>query len=355
MNARLPLEQTTLSLHLATLNHLLGDSDITEIVINEPYIVHTENQRGGWQQHDIAAITTEWCLAAAWLLQNSSSQHIHEESPHLDAKLPDGQRVHIVIPPAVASGKISITIRRPSTNVLTLENIIDGGAFDATCCEQSLLLFGDERARLEAALSERDKLLLRLFRQKDWLAFWRLAVSRRKNIVSSGKTGSGKTTLSNALGLLIPEKERLITLEDVAETQLPHANQVNQFYSKDGKGVSKLTPKNLLEGTLRMRPDRVLIPELRSDEIFFFIQNVLNSGHPGTITTIHATRAKLVFRRMSLMIQGSPEGAGLSEATINETLYSLIDVVAQMDRQEDGKRSVTEVYFDPAFALKQMG
>lgn len=208
---------------------------------------------------------------------------------------------------------------------------------------------------MEAALPEVDWRMLDLFRKRKWNAFFTAAVQKRKNIVSSGATGSGKTTLSNALAALIPSNERIITIEDVAEMRLPHSNQVNLFYPKGANGVSKLKARDLLEATLRMRPDRVLLAELRGDETFFFIQNVLNSGHPGTITTVHATRAKLAFRRLALMIKGSVEGAGLDLADITDNLYTLVDIVVQMERQPDGRRVATEVYYDPAFAARQLG
>ena len=127
------------------------------------------------------------------------------------------------------------------------------------------------------------------------------------------------------------------------------------MYAKDNKGVAKVTPKQIFEGNLRQRPDRVLPAELRGDEAFFFIQNVINSGHPGTITTGHANRAKLMFMRLSLMIKASPEGAGISREDILDMLYALIDVVVQMTRTPSGQRIVSEIYFDPAFAAKQLG
>lgn len=348
-------EKSTLAIHLEVLHQFLGDGEITEIVINQPGVVMTEGRAGRWERHLVPELTFEWCMDAANLLQNRSSQHINEASPLLGAQLLDGQRVQIVIPPAVPAGTISITIRRPGTRVLALDDLVAGGAFEATRCEQSLLLSGAERSLLEAALPKRDQDLLELFRAKRWQEFWPQAVLTKKNIVSSGATGAGKTTLGIALAGLIPLDERIITLEDVAEMRLPHENLVSLFYSKGGRGVSKLTPRDLLEAVLRMRPDRVLLAELRGDESFFFIQNVLNSGHPGTITTVHASRAKLAFRRLALMIKGSNEGAGINLADIMETLYALIDVVAQTERLSSGQRVVSEVYFDPAFAAKQLG
>jgi type IV secretion system protein VirB11 len=213
----------------------------------------------------------------------------------------------------------------------------------------------EERARIEDTLSEREHTLLDMFRRHDWRAFFKAAVEGRKNIVSSGATGSGKTTLGNALAAMIPQNERIITVEDVPEMRLAHPNQVNLFYPKGENGVSKLKARDLLEACLRMRPDRVLLAELRGDETFYFIQNVLNSGHPGTITTVHASRAKLAFRRLALLIKGSSEGAGLDLADITDNLYALVDIIVQMERLPDGRRIATEVYFDPAFAARQLG
>ena len=178
---------------------------------------------------------------------------------------------------------------------------------------------------------------------------------RRKNLIVSGRTGSGKTTLGNALASLISATERLITVEDVREMRLPHENLVSMVYTKDTAGVAKVTPKQIFEANLRMRPDRVLPAELRGDESFFFVQNVLNSGHPGTVTTLHANSSKLAFKRLGMMIKTRAEGSGISLPDILEMLYSLIDVVVQMEPTETGQRVVTEIYYDPAFAQKMIG
>jgi type IV secretion system protein VirB11 len=348
------LEKSTVALALEPLSAFLDDASVTEIVINRPGVLVAERE-GRWETHRLPVLTFDWCLDLAKLLRNRSSQDISEAHPLLGAQLPDGQRVQIVIPPAAPTGTVSITIRRPSSTVFSLSELIAKGAFNATRWEQSLSLTPEERNGLESTLSESDRELLDLFRFAEWDRFFTLAVRRRKNIVSSGATGSGKTTLGNALSALIQPHERIVTVEDVREMRLSHDNQVNLSYPKGGNGVSQLAPRDLLEAALRMRPDRVLLAELRGDESFFFIQNVLNSGHPGTITTVHATRAKLAFRRLALMIKGSPEGSGLELADIMTTLHALIDIVVQMERLPDGQRVVSEVYFDPAFAMRQLG
>lgn len=345
---------STLDLHLEPIAAHLVDETVTEIVINRPGEVLLE-RNSGWETVLNPALSYQWCDGLTMLLRNLANQDLKEDWPLLGAKLPGGLRVQVAIPPATEAGKISLTVRRPMGKVMSMSEIIAGGAFEFTRCEQSLLMAPQERAGIEAALPDSVRATLDLFRKRDWGAFFKASVEGCRNIVSSGETGSGKTTLGNALGAMIPLNERIITIEDLAEMRLPHNNQVNLFYPKGANGVSKLKPRDLLEATLRMRPDRVLLAELRGDETFFFIQNVLNSGHPGTITTVHATRAKLAFWRLALMIKSSVEGAGLDLADIKDNLYALIDIVVQMERLPCGRRIATEVYYDPAFAARQLG
>lgn len=345
---------STLDLHLEPVAAYLADETVTEIVINRPGEVLLERSRG-WETVPNAALSYSWCEGLTMLLRNLANQDLKEDWPLLGARLPGGLRVQVAIAPATEAGRISLTVRRPMAKVMAMSEIINSGAFESTRCEQSLLMAPEERSRIEATLHASERATLDLFRKRDWGAFFKASVEIRRNIVSSGATGSGKTTLGNALAAMIPLNERIITIEDVAEMRLPHTNQVNLFYPKGANGVSKLKPRDLLEATLRMRPDRVLLAELRGDETFFFIQNVLNSGHPGTITTVHATRAKLAFRRLALMIKSSAEGAGLDLADIKDNLYALVDIVVQMERLPCGRRVASEVYYDPAFAACQLG
>ncbi|MGO8655077.1 ATPase, T2SS/T4P/T4SS family, partial [Rhizobium ruizarguesonis] len=144
-----------------------------------------------------------------------------------------------------------------------------------------------EVAREEADVSAIDRTLLDLHRTGSYQAFLREAVHARKNIIISGATGSGKTTLSKALIRHIPSSERIISIEDTPELVIPQPNHVRLFYSNGGQGLAKVGAKDLLESCLRMRPDRILLQELRDGTAFYYIRNV-NSGHPGSITTVHA-------------------------------------------------------------------
>ena len=203
------------------------------------------------------------------------------------------------------------------------------------------------RARPRDALDDTETRLLRLLENHELEAFMRLAVVSRRNILVSGPTGSGKTTYTKALIREIPTDERLITIEDARELVLDrHPNHLRLYYSKDDQGLARVAPKQLLESCLRMKPDRILLAELRAEEAFDYLRNV-NSGHPGSITSVHAASAELAFEQLVLLVKQSRAGAELARADIKSLLYLLVDVVIQFG--VDGRRRyVKEVFYDPA-------
>ena len=195
-------------------------------------------------------------------------------------------------------------------------------------------------------LDETEQQLLRLLAASEFEAFMRLAVRSRKNIVVSGPTGSGKTTWTKALIREIPSNERLVTIEDARELVLDrHPNHVRLFYSKDDQGVARVSPKQLLEACLRMKPDRILLAELRAEEAFDYLRNV-NSGHPGSITSVHATSAELAFEQLVLLVKQNQSGRELARSDIKSLLYLLIDVVIQFG-VERHQRFIKEIWYDP--------
>lgn len=323
---------SALALTLRALRPLLSNPDVMELCINRPGEAFVETGLG-WRREDLPFADFEWCYRLAKLVANSTQQRVDATSPLLSASLPTGERVQIVMPPATTAGCIAISIRRPATEVWSIDELAARGIFRRT-------------HRADAQLDATELELQRLLDSSDYTSFMRLAVVSRKNILVSGPTGSGKTTWTKALIREIPSHERLVTIEDARELVLDrHPNAVRLFYSKDDQGVARVTPKQLLESCLRMKPDRILLAELRSEEAFDYLRNV-NSGHPGSITSVHAASAELAFEQLVLLVKQNQGGRDLARADIKSLLYLLIDVVIQFG-VENHERFIKEVWFDP--------
>lgn len=314
---------------LAPLSPFLKDTSLYEVIVNRPGQVLTEGA-GGWRTHDLPELSFEKLMRLARAVASFSHQSIDETRPILSATLPGDERIQIVIPPATTKNTVSITIRKPSSVTLTLEDL-DERAF-----------FSETRAVSEGT-STQDQALAALYRAGRYKEFLREAVLARKNIIISGATGSAKTTLSKALIKHIPEHERIISIEDTPELDIPQPNHVRMFYSKGAQGLSAAGPKDLLESCLRMRPDRILLQELRDGTAFYYVRNV-NSGHPGSITTVHADSAEFAFQQLTLLVKESDGGRNLDRDDIDRLLRISIDVVVQCKRI-DGQFRATEIYF----------
>jgi type IV secretion system protein VirB11 len=323
---------SALSLNLRALRPLLANAEVMELCINRPLQAFLET-RDGWRSEPLPFADFEWCTRFAKLVANSTQQRIDATAPLLSASLPSGERVQIVMPPATTAGCVAIAIRRPADQVWSIEELSQRGIFRRTL-------------KAGRKLDDTEEELLRLLGSSDYEAFMRLAVRSRKNILVSGPTGSGKTTWTKALIREIPSEERLITIEDARELILDrHPNHVRLFYSKDDQGLARVTPKQLLESCLRMKPDRILLAELRAEEAFDYLRNV-NSGHPGSITSVHATSAELAFEQLVLLIKQNPGGRELARSDIKSLLYLLIDVVIQFG-VERHQRFIKEIWFEP--------
>jgi type IV secretion system protein VirB11 len=325
-------EASALALTLHALRPLLSRDDVMELCINRPHEAFLETPLG-WRREHLAFADFDWCGRLAKLIANFTQQRIDATSPLLSASLPSGERVQIVMPPATTPGCVAIAIRRPAERVWSIEELAGRGIF--------------RRAKQAAqCLDETEHELQRLLSLGEFEAFMRLAVVSRKNIVVSGPTGSGKTTWTKALIREIPSDERLVTIEDAKELVLDrHLNHVRLFYSKDDQGVARVTPKQLLESSLRMKPDRILLAELRAEEAFDYLRNV-NSGHPGSITSVHATSAELAFEQLVLLVKQNQGGRELARSDIKSLLYMLVDVVIQFG-VERHERFIKEIWYDP--------
>ncbi|HEY6451661.1 MAG TPA: P-type DNA transfer ATPase VirB11 [Steroidobacteraceae bacterium] len=331
-------ENSALSLTLRALQRYLDDPQVTELCVNRPGEAFIETA-AGWRREIMPEISFEWCQRFAKLVANHTAQRVDSSSPLLSAGLPGGERVQIVLPPATTIGTVAITIRRPSSQQWSIEDLTRRGIFRQTrhCGHDP---------------DQNERQLLELLAAKEYEAFMRLAVVARKNILVSGPTGSGKTTWTKALIREIPSEERLITIEDAMELVLDrHPNHVRLFYSKDDQGLARVTPKQLLEACLRMRPDRILLAELRAEEAFDYLRNV-NSGHPGSITSVHASSASLAFEQVMLLVKQSAAGRELARREIRSLLHLLIDVVIQFSCRRH-QRFVEEIWYQPE--LKHCG
>lgn len=327
--------------YLTPLRPFLEQADITEVCVNRPFEVFTEGQNG-WRKHPAPDLSFELCEQLVRLIASYTEQRCDETSPILSATLPYGERVQVVIPPAVPPGCVSLTIRKPPAVSLSLEDYEQAGAFE-DCTDAVPELTAQERQ------------LMALKEQRQWKAFLQLAVASRQNIIVSGATGSGKTTFMKALIALAPASERLITIENVDELGLyrTHPNAVGLFYSAGGQGRSKVTQQHLLESALRMKPDRIFLAELiRGDEAFYLLRNV-NSGHPGSITSMHANSARMALEQLVLFIKESQAGHNMSREDIKQMLFLCVDIIVQF-KVINGRRRVSEVYYDPVFKRKNM-
>ncbi len=351
---------------LAPIRPLLAREDITDLCINGPGLLFVEGLHG-WEQLPAENLTESWLMGFAKAVASWMSAGIGERSPILSGHLPTGERVQIVLPPAAEMP--SVTIRRPSHVTFSLEELAAKGAFDllaandggagasngidaGTGIEEKSVGKGDGacqafptgqgssvRARLAGMLAPGV-----IQDQTRIPAILREIVAHRLNVIVSGATGSGKTTLSKAMIAEIPLSERLIAIEEAKELVFPHANTCRLFFSRDGAMVSPVTVKDLLVSCLRMKPDRIMLAELRDDEAYYYLRNV-NSGHPGSITTIHANSAAAAVEQLMLMVRQSSAGAGLTREDIRGLVNNLVDVIIQMDRKR-----VTEIAFLPEAA-----
>ncbi len=306
---------------------------VTEICINRPGELYLET-RDGWEHLPVPSLTFErarqFCTAV--VNESNTGQRITDMDPMVSLTFPTGQRAQFVIPPACDPGKVSITIRLPAKKSRTLQQYEEEGFFS-------------EVLETNGELQPHDQELLELRAARSYGEFFRKAVLYKKNIVVSGATGSGKTTFMKALVDHIPMDERLITIEDARELFIPQNNVSHLLYSKGGQSASHVTAKTCMEACLRMKPDRIILAELRGDESFYFIRNCA-SGHPGSITSCHAGSTEQTWDQMALMVKASQEGAGLEFATIKRLLMLTIDIVVHI-KAHAGRRYITGIDYQP--------
>ena len=319
---------TALETYLAPLDRVFATEGVSEVSINRPYQAFVEIY-GDMHKEDIPEFDLDHLKTLARLIAQSTDQSISEETPLLSATLPAGYRIQIVFPPACEAGTIAMSIRKQTILNFDLEQYEALGAFQST-----------EVTKRE---NEHDHELRQLLNEGSVKEFIKRAIKYKKNVIISGGTSTGKTTFMNAALKEIPLHERIITAEDAREVDIAHIpNRVHLLSSKGGQGLAKVTTQDLIEACLRLRPDRIIVGELRGAEAFSFLRAV-NTGHPGSISTLHADTPQLAIEQLILMVMQA--GLGVTRDQIKNYVENVINVIIQLKRGDKGRRFVSEIYF----------
>ena len=287
---------------LKPIEHLILDESISEVMVNGPDRIFIEKS-GYLEQVKDVSLSERSLLVAVKNIARRLGDDLSETKPILDSRLPDGSRVAAVIPPCSLSG-VTLTIRKFNSRHFHMEDLIRVGTLDRPLAN-----------RLE-----------------DY-------VLKRKNVLISGGTGTGKSTLAGLLAKFIPEDERLLLIEDTAELQLPQANLVRFEARREQNGLPAIAIRDLLKASLRHRPDRLILGEIRGGEAFDLLQ-LLNTGHAGTLSTIHANSAKQGLARFTSCVLQS--GVELPYAAIKTNIGDSLNAVVHIERRP-GRRFISEV------------
>ena len=291
-------------LGLGPIEPLLKDPSVTEVMVNGPDSIYIE-RKGRLQKTDVRFRNTEHLMHIIDRIVTAVGRRVDESSPMVDARLADGSRVNVIIPPLSLSGPC-VTIRKFSKDVLTVDKMIEFGSFDQRMAE-----------------------------------FLEDCVKGRLNIVVSGGTGSGKTTLLNVLSSYVPATERIVTLEDSAELQLKQDHVVTlETRPPNIEGEGEVTMRDLVRNALRMRPDRIIVGECRTGEALDMLQ-AMNTGHDGSMTTAHANSARDELSRLETMVLMS--GMELPLRAIRSQIASAVDIIVQIARLRDGSRKIINI------------
>jgi type IV secretion system protein VirB11 len=318
--------QSFLQAYLAPLLPILARTDVTDIYVNRPGELWAETLGGAVERHDVPDLNAPTLDRLARQIAALSHQGISREHPLLSATLPDGSRVQVIAPPATR-GPMAIAIRKHLSSDLSLADYVEAGAFK------------DTRRGTTSQRQLADDSLHRLLEAGDIPALLSTAVRGRKNILVSGGTSTGKTTFLNALIREIPVEERLILIEDTPELQQHHHNSVGLLAVRGSLGEARVSATDLLAASLRMRPDRIILGELRGEEAYTFLR-AINTGHPGSMSSVHADSAERAIEQIVLLVLQA--GTQLSRDDVRHYVRSTVDVFVQLART-GGRRHVAEV------------
>lgn len=323
MNAQ--VRSIYLDSYLAPLAEYLARPEVTDLYVNRPGELWVETLGNDPVRYDAPALTNEVLARLVRQIAAVSAQGISRQHPLLSASLPGGERIQAVIPPATR-GEIAMAIRKHVAAGLSLDDYAASGALDHTQV---------------AHASQLDGAMGLIGADQDAVAMLREAVRQRRNILISGGTSSGKTTFVNALLREISPEERLITIEDTAELRIVHENAVGLIAARGTTGEAEVTAEDLLIASLRMRPDRVILGEIRGLEAVTFLRAV-NTGHPGSISTIHADSPLRAIDQLALLVLQT--GSSMTWDSVVRYVRSSLDIIVQL-RRHGGKRDIESVLF----------
>ena len=310
--------------HLMPLMPFLKMDGVTEICLNQPKELYVEKQ-SQFVRYDVDELEYSFLESLASLI--AEFNHKEFPAPLLSGSLPTGERIQFAMNPACEKNRITFSIRRQQVRDMSLDDYGDAGAFDELVMESPKLTI---ESRLKT-----------LHDQKDILGFLRLAILSKKNILISGGTGTGKTTFLNACLKWIPLHERIITVEDTREVSVPHPNAVHLLFNEENENVTAL---KIFKTCLRLRPDRIFLSELRGAEVWPYLR-AANSGHPGSLSTVHADTPEGAITQLVFMMQQA--GSTSTEQQIRDYIKSIIHVVVQLKRCSSKNRFmyVSEILF----------
>jgi len=306
--------------HLEPITPFLQMDGVTEICINKPNEMYVE-KRGEFIRYDVEEFDYHFLMTLAGLVAEFNQKDF--PTPLLSSSLPDGERIQFVINPACEKNNIICSIRRQQMRNMSLEDYVTNGAFDESTVAKSS-----------------DNQLHDFFHQQNIYGFIKQAIHEKKNILISGGTGTGKTTFLNACLKYIPVNERLITVEDTREVNVTHPNVAHLLFNEEDKQISAL---NIFKTCLRLRPDRIFLSELRGAEVWPYLR-AANSGHPGSLSTVHADTPEGAITQLVFMMQQA--GSTSSEERIRDYVKTIVHVVIQLKRDAKRFMQVSDIWFE---------
>jgi pilus assembly protein CpaF len=284
---------------------LLADENVTEIMVNGPHHVWVDQQRGKMMETEIRFYDSAHLMRVIERIVSEIGRRVDETTPLVDARLKDGSRVNIVIPPVALNGPV-LTIRKFAAKALQPKDLIDNNTIS-----------------------------------HEMMLFLQRCVEAQMNIIVSGGTNTGKTTILNVLSVFIPHSERIVTIEDAAELQLQQVHVVRmESRPPNVEGKNQVTIRQLVANALRMRPDRIIVGECRGGEALDMLQ-AMNTGHEGSMTTLHANSAQDVLNRLEMLVLQA--GIEMPDRAIHAQILSAVNLLVHLDHFEDGTRRVTSI------------